>query len=123
MSKKSKGIGDDIAKLTKATGLDKLAKKVLGDDCGCDDRRKQLNQLFPRFQNIRQFTEDEIKIYEEVIPTVSKGTLTPGERAVISALYHGVFGEPPKWKSCSPCNKQIMNNLKKVYEKSCKIND
>ena len=29
---KSKGLGDDIAKFTKATGIDKLAKKVLGVD-------------------------------------------------------------------------------------------
>ena len=123
MSDKSKGIGDDIAKLTKATGLDKLAKKVLGDDCGCDERRKQLNQLFPRFKNIRQFTEDEIKIYEEVFPLKSNGVLTPGERTVISALYHSVFGSPTEWSSCSPCNKKVLSNLKKVYDKSCKIDD
>ena len=41
MKNKSKGIGDDIAKFTKATGIDKLAKKVLGDDCGCEERRKK----------------------------------------------------------------------------------
>ena len=123
MSKKNKGLGDTIASITAATGIDKVAKAVLGDDCGCEERRKQLNQMFPNFRNIRQFTEDEIKIYEEVFPTVNSGILTPGEKTIISALYHSVFGEPPKWKSCSPCNKQIINNLKKVYKKSCKIND
>jgi len=121
MSKKNKGLGDTIASITAATGIDKVAKAVLGDDCGCEERRKQLNQLFPNFRNIRQFTEDEIKIYEEVFPTVNSGMLTPGEKTIVSALYHSVFGEPPKWKSCSPCNKQIINNLKKVYEKSCKV--
>ena len=123
MSKKNKGLGDTIASITAATGIDKVAKAVLGDDCGCEERRKKLNQMFPNFKNIRQFTEDEIKIYEEVFPTVNSGILTPGEKTIISALYHSVFGEPPKWKSCSPCNKQIINNLKKVYKKSCKIND
>lgn len=121
MSKKNKGLGDTIASITAATGIDKVAKAVLGDDCGCEERRKQLNQLFPNFRNIRQFTEDEIKIYEEVFPTVNSGMLTPGEKTIVSALYHSVFGEPPKWKSCSPCNKQIINNLKKVYKKSCKV--
>ena len=47
--------------------------------------------------------------------------LTPAERGIVSALYKGVFGVNPQWKSCSPCNKQIMTNLKKVYEKSCKV--
>ena len=122
MKKKSKGLGDTIAKITKATGIDKVAKAVLGDDCGCEERRKKLNQMFPNFKNIRQFTEDEMKIYDEVIPAVDKkGMLTPAERGIVSALYVGVFGVNPEWKSCSPCNKQIMNNLKKVYEKSCKI--
>ena len=65
MEKKNKGLGDTIAKITKATGIDKLAKKVLGDDCGCEERRKKLNQMFPNFRNIRQFTEDEMKKIKE----------------------------------------------------------
>ena len=122
-TKKNKGLGDTIAKITKATGIDKLAKTILGEDCNkCEERRKKLNQMFPNFRNIRQFTEDEMKIYDEVIPAVDKkGMLTPAERGIVSALYVGVFGVNPEWKSCSPCNKQIMNNLKKVYEKSCRI--
>jgi len=120
MKEKSKGLGDTIAKITKATGIDKLAKKVLGDECGCEERRKKLNQMFPNFKNIRQFTEDEMKIYDEVVPIATKnGVLTRAEQSIVSALYVGVFGVNPEWKSCGPCNKQIMNNLKKVYEKSC----
>tara|TARA_R110001583_G_scaffold107030_3_gene255563 strand:+ start:929 stop:1303 length:375 start_codon:yes stop_codon:yes gene_type:complete len=124
MSKKNKGLGDTIASITAATGIKKAVDKiseVTGIPCNCEERRKQLNQLFPNLRNIRQFTEDEIKIYEEVFPTVNSGMLTPGEKTIVSALYHSVFGEPPKWKSCSPCNKQIINNLKKVYKKSCKV--
>jgi len=121
--KRSKGIGDDIAKLTSAIGIDKLAKKVLGEDCNkCEERRKKLNQLFPHFKNIRQFTEDELKIYDEVVlPIEKRGHLTREEKTIVNALYKGVFGNNPQWKSCSPCNKRIMDNLKKVYEKSCKI--
>ena len=121
-TKKNYGLGDSIAKITKATGIDKLAKKVLGEDCGCEERRKKLNQLFPHFKNIRQFTEDELKIYDEVIPLIEKkGNITREQKPIVNALYKGVFGNSPQWKSCSPCNKRIMDNLKKVYEKSCKI--
>ena len=122
MKNKSKGLGDSIAKITKATGIDKLAKKVLGDDCGCEERKQKLNQMFPNFRNIRQFTEDEIKIYDEVVPGIElRQRLNAEEKTIIATLYNGVFGQNPQWKSCSPCNKQIMDNLKKVYEKSCKI--
>jgi hypothetical protein len=42
----SKGLGDDIKKITSATGLDQLAKKIaqlLDEDCGCDDRQSWVN--------------------------------------------------------------------------------
>ena len=47
MTKKSKGIGDSIEKALQATGIDKVAKAVLGDDCGCEERKQKLNKLFP----------------------------------------------------------------------------
>lgn len=43
----SRGLGDDIKKITRATGLDQLAKqiaKILNEDCGCDDRREWMNE-------------------------------------------------------------------------------
>ena len=43
----SKGLGDDIKKLTSATGLDQLAKRIaqiLDEDCGCDERQDWLNE-------------------------------------------------------------------------------
>jgi hypothetical protein len=43
----SRGLGDDVKKITAATGLDQLAKaiaKILDEDCGCDDRAEWLNE-------------------------------------------------------------------------------
>ena len=51
ISNASKGLGDSIAKITKATGLDKvaqgMAKAVGKEDCGCGQRRDTLNRVFP----------------------------------------------------------------------------
>ena len=47
---KSKGLGDSIAKVTKATGIQQFVKKTFQKDCGCDKRRKTLNELFPYSQ-------------------------------------------------------------------------
>jgi hypothetical protein len=48
---KSTGLGDTIAKVTHATGLDKVADKVAKmagkEDCGCGRRRQTLNEIFP----------------------------------------------------------------------------
>jgi hypothetical protein len=122
MSKKNKGLGDSIENVLKATGIDKVAKKVLGDDCGCEERKKRLNQMFPNWKNIRQFTQDEIKIYEEVIPIVDKrGNITREEKIIISTLYRSAFSQEPQWSSCSSCNQKVLKNLSRVYEESCKI--
>ena len=50
-NQESKGLGDTIAKVTHAVGLDKVAEsvaKIVGEeDCGCNKRREMLNDLFP----------------------------------------------------------------------------
>jgi hypothetical protein len=46
----SRGLGDTIAKITHATGLDKLSElytQVTGKDCGCASRQEALNKLVP----------------------------------------------------------------------------
>tara|TARA_R100001463_G_scaffold23007_1_gene55103 strand:+ start:1094 stop:1273 length:180 start_codon:yes stop_codon:yes gene_type:complete len=52
---KSRGLGDSIEKITRATGLKTLADfaaKAAGkEDCGCDKRKKALNNWFP-YNNI-----------------------------------------------------------------------
>jgi hypothetical protein len=47
---KSKGLGDSIEKITKATGIKKIVdkvNKVTGKDCGCGARKNALNKKFP----------------------------------------------------------------------------
>lgn len=49
-SKPSRGLGDTVAKITHATGLDKIAKaytRRTGRDCGCNRRQAKLNRLMP----------------------------------------------------------------------------
>jgi hypothetical protein len=47
---KSKGLGDTIEKITKATGIKAVVEKVsevTGKPCGCQQRRDALNRVFP----------------------------------------------------------------------------
>jgi hypothetical protein len=50
-NQESKGLGDTIAKMTHAIGLDKVAENVVKavgkEDCGCNKRRQKLNDMFP----------------------------------------------------------------------------
>ena len=118
---KSKGLGDSVEKVLKATGIDKVAKKVLGDDCGCEERKEALNKMFP-YANVRQFTDDEISIYESVIPRI-KGTISGQDQATLVKLYNKVFNSNKKTSSCGSCVQQTVAQLAKVYVNSCKIED
>jgi len=47
---KSKGLGDTIEKITKATGIKKVVDtvaKATGKGCGCNKRKNTLNDMFP----------------------------------------------------------------------------
>ena len=48
---KSKGLGDDVAKLTAKLRIDKLAKRaaeIIGaDGCGCEEKKDILNEWIP----------------------------------------------------------------------------
>jgi len=78
---KSKGLGDTIAKITHATGLDKVADaiaKVAGkDDCGCGRRQDKLNEIFPYLKETKQESPkippqplDEIEGFYEVLQPI-----------------------------------------------------
>ena len=113
---KDKGLGDTIERITKATGIDKVAKAVLGDDCGCEERKRKLNQMFPYS---RPFTDDEMKIYEEVIPRV-KGDITAKDHQILVKLYNKVFNTNKQASNCSSCVRATLDKLEKVYNNSCK---
>ena len=47
---KSKGLGDTIEKITKATGIKKVVdtvNKITKKPCNCGERKDTLNRLFP----------------------------------------------------------------------------
>ncbi len=118
---KSKGLGDSVEKVLKATGIDKVAKKVLGDDCGCEERKEALNKMFP-YAKVRQFTEDEMSIYESVLPRIGS-TISGQDQATLVKLYNKVFNSNKKTSSCGKCVQQTVAQLAKVYVNSCKIED
>jgi len=46
----SRGLGDDIERITQFTGIKKAVDVVsskLNNDCGCNQRRDSLNRMFP----------------------------------------------------------------------------
>lgn len=44
---KSRGLGDSIEKVTRATGIKTVVERATKGGCGCGQRRDALNRMFP----------------------------------------------------------------------------
>ncbi len=56
--KQAEGLGDTVEQILEATGVAKVAKWILGEDCGCEERKQKLNELW-RYKKPECLTEDE----------------------------------------------------------------
>jgi len=88
-STKSKGLGDTIEKITTATGIKAVVKAVVGEDCGCDERKEKLNKLFPYKREPECLNEEEIAYLSTGV--LKKKTLTYDDRVQIATIHARVF--------------------------------
>jgi len=108
---KSEGVGDTVAKITKATGIEKAVKFLAGEDCGCDERKKVLNHIFP-YQKPLCFTEDEYNYLSERIGKINQVTVP--EQKELLVIYNRVFKDNRELTSCSSC---FLNGVWKKLER------
>lgn len=107
------GLGDTIAQITEATGIDKLVKFIAGEDCGCDERQAKLNELFP-YRTPKCLTEDEYTYLNES-QVLSKNELKPSEQDAILKVYNRIFGISREPTSCATCWLEIIQKMQKVF--------
>ena len=88
-STKSKGLGDTIEKITTATGIKAVVKAVVGEDCGCDERKEKLNKMFPYKREPECLNEEEIAYLSTGV--LKKKTLTYDDRVQIATIHARVF--------------------------------
>ena len=111
---KSEGVGDTVAKITKATGIEKAVNTVFdvfGLDCGCDSRKKVLNHIFP-YQKPLCLTEDEYNYLSERIGKINQVTVP--EQKELLVIYNRVFKDNRELTSCSSC---FLNGVWKKLER------
>jgi hypothetical protein len=115
--KKAQGLGDTIEQITEATGIKKAVEmfsKATGLDCGCDERKEKLNQLFSYNRNINCLTEKDYNALTELIDP-KKNTLTIEEQNTIAEIYYNVFNYRLQLSSCGSCWAGKIQELRKVY--------
>ena len=110
---KSKGLGDTIAKITEATGIDKLVKFIAGEDCGCDERKEKLNKLFPYAKPLC-LTEDEFNTVDAYFKQ-NTNTLTSDEQTSLIAINNRVLNQKLTFSTCSSCLRDLVSKLRVIY--------
>ena len=108
----AKGLGDTVESVLKATGIDKVAKFILGEDCKCDERKAKLNALFP-YKKPLCLTETEYEWLKAWIKTKTN-QVTPSDQAQILVIYNRIFLQRNEPSNCSSCLKDMVDQLKQV---------
>ena len=108
---KSEGVGDTVAKITKATGIEKAVKFLAGEDCGCDERKEILNHIFP-YQKPLCLTEDEYNYLDSKMGKLN--TVTIEEQKKLLGIYNRVFKDNRELTACGSC---FLNGVWKKLER------
>ena len=115
---KSSGLGDSIANVTEALGLDVVAETVASavgaDDCGCKARKERLNKLFP-YRSMSSLSIDNYEYLKTFFADV-KGSIRPDVQKELVRIYNEVFNAKRKMSNCSPCVASLVRDLRKVYD-------
>ena len=114
VAKQSEGVGDTVAKITKATGVDKLVKFIAGEDCGCDDRQEKLNKLFT-YKKVNCISEEDYVYLSDFINSNPR-KVTHNQKVRLIKIHNNVFNTNQRETSCEPCMIGIVNKLKKYLQ-------
>lgn len=110
---KSKGLGDTVEKVLEKTGVAKVAKFVLGEDCNCDKRKEFLNRLFP-YNKPNCLSESDYN-YLTLFFESNTNTIVPSQQRALIDIYNKTFNTKEQVTSCADCWRKIISELKQVY--------
>jgi hypothetical protein len=111
--KKLQGAGDLVEKVLQVTKVDKVAKWLLGEDCGCEKRKEYLNRVMP-FTKVECLNEDEYnwldKYYNGKTSRIDSST-----QDQFNVIYNRIFNKKVGRSSCPSCVAQRIKEMRKIY--------
>tara|TARA_R100001443_G_scaffold73728_1_gene81613 strand:- start:1396 stop:1803 length:408 start_codon:yes stop_codon:yes gene_type:complete len=114
--KVNEGVGDKVEKVLKKTGVDKVAKFILGEDCGCEERKQKLNQMFARFTEPECLQEDEYKWLQNWYGE-ERNIMKQSQQDTFIKIYKRVFRIRGKVSThCPSCMRDYLGKMKKLFD-------
>ena len=113
--RKAQGLGDTIENVLQATGIDKVAKFILGEDCGCDERKAKLNELWSYRKKPLCLNEDEYLWLSE--SGLKKAETSLVDSMLMQRTHNRVFQTGRiEYTSCASCLRDQYQDLKRIYD-------
>lgn len=114
---KSKGLGDTVEKVAKKTGVKKVVEKVF-KDCGCQQRKEWLNNMFPYYNKVKNcMTQEQYEAFKDFKERDPK-KLEDADQQMIHSMYCSIFAV--NVKPCVGCSaaqwKQFIIRLDRVFK-------
>lgn len=115
-TKKAEGLGDTVEQVLEVSGISKVAKFILGEDCGCEERKAKLNRMFP-YKKPNCLLEHEYEFLNSFYTRERQNTISVSQQKVLSEIYQRVFNQRVQMSSsCGSCWRDTISKLKKVYD-------
>jgi hypothetical protein len=111
--KKAEGLGDTVEQVLEVTGIAKVAKWLLGEDCGCNERKEKLNELFP-YRKPKCLEEEEYQFLKEWFDKKTN-VVKPSEQKTMLNIHSRIFGVRNEPTSCAPCLMSRVKDLENVF--------
>jgi hypothetical protein len=117
-NKRITGLGDAVEAVTEATGIKAIVHAIAGDDCGCDERKKKWNELFPFQKRVVNCMSETDKEYLKNFFNSKSDKLGTIQQREMSEIYLRVYNRKIEPTSCGSCWRDYVNELKRAYENS-----
>lgn len=109
----AKGLGDTVEQVLEATGIAKAVKWLAGEDCGCEERKKKLNELFP-YRKANCMTEEEFTTLNNFFAR-DYAEIRVSDQNSLLRIYNRVLNQRQETTSCSSCWRDIIAQLRKLH--------
>jgi len=115
--KRSQGLGDTIEKITEATGIKQFTKWLVGD-CGCEGRKKFLNEAVSYV--VPCMEKSEADFFEGYLKRHGNETILKNDIFQLNRMTLRLFKR--KLKTCANCPGAAKNNKNNIDEAVYNLN-
>lgn len=112
----AQGLGDTIEAITTATGIKagvELLSKALDWDCGCDERKERLNQLWS-YRKPQCLVQEDYEYLKEFF-SKPQNEIVPQVQWELSDIYFRIFAIRLESSSCASCWRDYIGQIRQVY--------